>query len=290
MAALLMTILFILISLLCWIGHKLMNIVSKKKKFLPHRSIIIWSHPRSCSTILWRSLKNGTKNSKGFNEPFLLLKNSDQQPLRNIQTTRLKDLLDLAKETFKPSTLNHNLTIIKEHAFVYGQITNMDIFKKVTLFPSYYIFLIRNPLAAMISYVKMQQKENAEIRSEEISMELQWKLFKRLKKVMKDQIFLIDADELLENPETILKKMCEKFKIPFSKKMLEWPDIDADLSENEFASSFSKAAKTTCFERKNVTYSKKNLQKQSNFEIPKSLTSTLSNNIKIYRKFKRFLH
>lgn len=259
------------------------------RSFLPHRSVIIWSHPRSCSTVLWRCLQNISPDSTGLNEPFLLLKNADERAIQDIQNTRLKDLRDLFKDVFQPLSRTYKKIIIKEHGYVYGQITDLNIFKKVTLFPSCYIFLIRDPTAALYSYIQMQKSQNSSIRTEEISMKGQWRLYKALKELSSCRVIIVDADELLENPAKILNRICEKFDLHFSTKLLHWEAVDTRLTLSNFASWFSVAAKSTKFDVSHVSYAKSKMVFKPLEVLSHELLCVLSQNIKIYRRFKKII-
>ena len=259
------------------------------KNFLPHRSVIIWSHPRSCSTVLWRCLQNISEKTTGLNEPFLFLKNADEGAIVDIQNTRLKDLQDLFKNVFRPLSRTYKKIIIKEHGYVYGQIRDMNIFKSVTLFPSSYIFLIRDPTAALYSYLKIQKSNKSSIRTEEISMIGQWRLYKALRGLTSCRVIVVDADELLEDPAKILKQICEKFNLHFSTKLLHWQALDNQLILSDFACWFSVAAKSTKFDASHVSYSKSKMVFKPLETLSHELLRVLSQNIKIYRKFKKII-
>ena len=251
--------------------------------------MIIWSHPRSCSTVLWRCLLNISENTTGLNEPFLLLKNADERPIVDIQKTRLKDLQDLFRNVFQPLSRTYEKVIIKEHGHVYGQIRDMNIFKSVTLFPSCYIFLIRDPTAALYSYLKIQKSRKSSIRIEEISMLGQWRLYKAVKGFTSCRVIVVDADELLEDPAKILKRICERFDLRFSTKLLHWQADNNELKLSRFARWFSVAAESTKFDASRVSYSKAKMVFKPLETLSHELLRVLSQNIKIYRKFKKII-
>ena len=56
---------------------------------------------------------------------------------------------------------------------------------------------------------------------EDIGIKMQYELFKELQKKGKVNA-LVDAKEILKNPENILKQLCDKINIPFQKEMLKW--------------------------------------------------------------------
>ena len=48
-------------------------------------------------------------------------------------------------------------------------------------------------------------------------------LFTMLKKCSNGMPLILDARDVLENPEGMLKELCERLTIPFYKEMLSWP-------------------------------------------------------------------
>lgn len=77
------------------------------------------------------------------------------------------------------------------------------------------IFLIRNPKQIIASYAQVIEKPVMR----DIGIEYEWKLFNELSDP--DSIVL-DSGLLLENPESVLKQVCERAGISFEKQMLQW--------------------------------------------------------------------
>jgi len=80
------------------------------------------------------------------------------------------------------------------------------------------IFLIRNPKDMLPSLVENIPQPNLA----DTGLDLQWNLYKKMKNLQNKPI-VIDARELLMNPEYILKKLCHHFKLEFLESMLNWP-------------------------------------------------------------------
>jgi Sulfotransferase domain len=79
------------------------------------------------------------------------------------------------------------------------------------------IFLIRSPKQILASYA--QVIETPTLR--DIGIEYQYTLFNFLKK--KGQLPLVmDSGLLLQNPESVLKQVCQRLNIPFMNTMLHW--------------------------------------------------------------------
>ena len=78
--------------------------------------------------------------------------------------------------------------------------------------------LIREPKKVLSSYIKKNELKN----SKELGYYDQYKIFKYLLK-NNEQIIIINSEDLILNTEKTLKKLCQKLKIQFDKKMLSWP-------------------------------------------------------------------
>lgn len=79
------------------------------------------------------------------------------------------------------------------------------------------VLLIRDPRRIIASYTKVVQQPTIE----DIGIQQQYDLFKFLEK-NNNLNAVVDARRLLENPQGVLEKLCEKVGIPFTKKMLHW--------------------------------------------------------------------
>ncbi len=80
------------------------------------------------------------------------------------------------------------------------------------------IFLIRHPCLHIQSFAKVIPEPSLE----DLGTTTQRQLYDILK-VQGVNAHVIDANQLLANPERILRHLCEKLKFPFQKSMLRWP-------------------------------------------------------------------
>lgn len=78
------------------------------------------------------------------------------------------------------------------------------------------IFLIRDPKQIIASYA--QVIDNPAMR--DIGMEYEYQLFEKFRN--RDPI-VIDSGLLLQNPESVLRQVCEMIGIAFETQMLHWP-------------------------------------------------------------------
>lgn len=77
------------------------------------------------------------------------------------------------------------------------------------------IFLIRDPKQIIASYA--QVIELPVMR--DIGIEYEYRLFNKL---ISQNPIVIDSGLLLQNPKSVLKKLCDRISIPFEESMLRW--------------------------------------------------------------------
>lgn len=77
------------------------------------------------------------------------------------------------------------------------------------------IFLIRNPKQLIASYAQVIARPVMR----DIGIEYEWKLFNELND---RKSIVLDSGLLLENPESVLKQLCERSGLAFENQMLYW--------------------------------------------------------------------
>jgi hypothetical protein len=80
-------------------------------------------------------------------------------------------------------------------------------------------FLIRDPKQVIASYGKRFPVENERL----LGFEQQSELLKRVEDLTGETPPILDAKDILINPEMMLKKLCIRIGIEFSERMLNWP-------------------------------------------------------------------
>lgn len=106
-----------------------------------------------------------------------------------------------AKPVFFIKNMAHHIEVMNNHDFL-SKCVN--------------IFLIRNPKQIIASYAQVIDKPVMR----DIGIEYEWKLFDELND---PKSIVLDSGLLLENPESVLKQVCEHAGINFQKQMLTWP-------------------------------------------------------------------
>jgi hypothetical protein len=78
------------------------------------------------------------------------------------------------------------------------------------------VFLIRNPKQLIASYAEVMEKP----AMRDIGIEHEYHLFEKLKH---KHPIVIDSGLVLENPESVLRQVCERVGLNFESEMLSWP-------------------------------------------------------------------
>lgn len=108
----------------------------------------------------------------------------------------------------------------------------------------HFTFLIRHPRRSVPSYWRccippLREVSGfdyflpSEMGYEELVKFLDWAIERGL--VDKDRLTVVDADDLLDNPEAIIRKYCERTGLVFDPSMLKWNDADQEHAEKLFA-------------------------------------------------------
>ena len=226
----------------------------------------MWSGPRNLSTALMRSFEN-RDDTKVWDEPFYayyLKETKKNHPLANEiinkYETNLDKIIDL---------------VTAEKDFIYFQKhMSHHIIKKIPInwiTKGINCFLIRHPKEVLLSYIQ----KNDLIDSNDLGYPAQLRLFNYIKTSNK-KILVIDAKDLSEKPEIILKKICKKINIPFTEKMLNWPKGRRD-SDGIWEKIWYKNVKSS-------TSFNKILNKE--YEIPKKYNHIYNESLRIYDQLK----
>ena len=229
-------------------------------------NIYMWSGPRNLSTALMRSFEN-REDTKVWDEPFYayyLKETKKNHPLANEiinkYETNLEKIIDLV-------TAEKDFIYFQKHMshHIINKIPINWITKGINC------FLIRHPKEVLLSYIQ----KNDLIDSNDLGYPAQLRLFNYIKTSNK-KILVIDAKDLSEKPEIILKKICKKINIPFTEKMLNWPKGNRD-SDGIWEKIWYKNVKSS-------TSFNKILNKE--YEIPKKYNHIYNESLKIYDQLK----
>ncbi len=181
-----------------------------------HPIIALWSHPRSMSTAMERIMRE-RGDLKCFHEPFMY----DYYINRKVRV-----MPHFKPETGRPVTFAQVRDMLLEHAQ-----SGVVFFKDM----SYYVmphllddtqlrnrlincFLIRNPLASIASYFKL----DSEVTSEEIGLEAQFLHYDALRNSSKTQPVVIEAEKIRENAARTINALWDEIGLPRADHAFQW--------------------------------------------------------------------
>lgn len=190
-------------------------LVSPKPLVMPSKRINLWSSPRNISTALMYSFAQRVDTSV-VDEPLYA------HYLDKTKSEAQHPGLDLI---LKSQSTDGN-QVVKE--VIFGTYpTPMVVFKQMThhlikldlafLSETKNVLLIRDPRAIIASYSKVVP--NPAIY--DIGVVQQLDLYQELK-TRGTLSAIVDAKELLLNPEKVLRQLCQKLEIPWHSSMLQW--------------------------------------------------------------------
>lgn len=177
----------------------------------------MWSGPRNISTAMMRSWEN-RPDTMVSDEPFYAVylneTGSDHPMAAEIidhystdSSAVIGELTrSLPKETpiFYQKLLTHHMLPSVPLDWL-AQLTNC--------------FLIRQPREVITSYIKVRPN----VTLEDVGFKQQIDIFNYVREHVDSAPIVLDGRDILENPERMLRLLCEKIGIPFSPNMLSWP-------------------------------------------------------------------
>lgn len=181
------------------------------------RRIAMWSGPRNISTAMMRAWGNRSDTAV-VDEPlyaFYLAATGKEHPMaREViaagETDWRKVVVGLTndapngKSIFYQKQMTHHLLPEVEREWL-GRLTNC--------------FLIRDPVEVIASYIK----KNDDPTLADVGFVQQVEIFDRVRGHSGAVPLVIDARDVLQNPERILRLLCAAIGVEFDPAMLSWP-------------------------------------------------------------------
>ncbi|CAI2185620.1 19022_t:CDS:2 [Funneliformis geosporum] len=217
------------------------------------RPVILWAHARSLSTVFERPFLQLEQEFHVIHEPFvpigLAYKSNNEELLNRIQPPKTTDPITF-KHHFTPS-LNEMLTphyynddqtkplrvFVKDLATIFLSASEGNPLRsKEVLLKFKHTFLIRNPVKSVKSYYKAAIStykvwDDANVPSSErivlfsakdIGLKESRALYDLIKGITEEEIPLVDADDLIRDPEKVMRRYCKMIGAEFKREMLEW--------------------------------------------------------------------
>ncbi|MEY2576154.1 MAG: hypothetical protein QOF80_1641 [Verrucomicrobiota bacterium] len=179
--------------------------------------IAMWSGPRNISTAMMRSWGN-RPDTFVCDEPFYayyleatgrdhpgaieVIARGQTDPQKVI--AQLTGPIPRGKRIFYQKQMTHHLLPRIDWSWL-GAVTNC--------------FLIRDPAEVIVSYIR----KNNDPTLEDIGFVQQAEIFDWARAVIGATPPVVDARDILENPERILRLLCEAIGVEFTDAMLFWP-------------------------------------------------------------------
>ena len=179
--------------------------------------IAMWSGPRSLSTAMMRAFENRV-DTEVLDEPFYahyLEKTDIQHPGREIilesQSTNWDEIVKLCS-----SSIPHGRSVwyqkhMAQHNLYGYNINWISDLKNCVL--------IRDPKYVIASYGKQFSVNNERL----LGYIQQIEIINYIEKEHGKTPPIIDATDILKDPEKYLKRLCDEIEIEFSSRMLSWP-------------------------------------------------------------------
>jgi hypothetical protein len=204
--------------------------------------IAMWSGPRNISTAMMRAWGN-RDDTVVIDEPFYayyLQATGKQHPgadevIATGETDWRKVVAHVTgpipngKRIFFQKQMTHHLLPEIDREWI-GAATNC--------------FLIRDPREVISSYIKKREAPSLE----DLGFVQQVEIFDSVRAHTNTVPPVVDAKDVLENPEQMLRLLCEAVGVEFSKSMLSWPPGLRDTDGIWARHWYGEVAKTTSFQ------------------------------------------
>ena len=180
-----------------------------------HKLIALWSHPRSMSTATERVMRE-RGDLWCAHEPFMYdyyvhrkvarMPHFDVQPDHPTEYEAIRDML-LQRAGEGP-------VFFKDMAYyvVPRILSDPDFVHRLS-----HVFLIRNPVASILSYHKL----DPEVTQEEIGIEAQWRLYEGLVKMGADPV-VIEAEAVQRDTSGMMTALWQRIGLPVRDAAFDW--------------------------------------------------------------------
>jgi hypothetical protein len=188
------------------------------KSQLPIR-VAMWSGPRNISTAMMRSWGNRADTTV-IDEPFYafylnatgkkhpgadeVIAQGETDCLKVIEQCGRGLSAPIGKKIFYQKQMTHHLLPQVDRGWIVD-LTNC--------------FLIRDPREVILSYIK----KNPEPTLEDLGFVQQLEIFDFVREQTNSVPGVVDAKDVLENPERLLRLLCDGIGVEFDEAMLSWP-------------------------------------------------------------------
>ena len=218
------------------------------------------SGPRNISTSLMYSFNN-RKDCQGIDEPFYAhyLKHTGLiHPMRESILATMEIDENKIVENLKSKQTDIDYLFVKNMA------SHLYHLKNDFYYQAENIFLIRDTDAVVNSFAKVV----SDFSLDDIGIKQEFEIYQKLKDHGLNPP-IIDSNELLKNPEKILREVCRQLEIPFDMDMLKWQAGPKTIDGIWAKHWYSNTHKSTRFsiaipsEKRQVPYDKETIAKEA---------------------------
>lgn len=177
----------------------------------------MWSGPRNISTAMMRAWEN-RDDCVVVDEPFYacyLHATGIDHPMRDaVLASQPTRWLTVAQQLTVP--LRAGVRIQYQKHMTHHMVVPLDTHWIGTV---RHAFLIRDPAEMVASYVA----KRATVSADDLGMRREVEIYQRVCEATGQSPPVIEAGDVLRNPEQTLRRLCSALDVPFSTKMLCWP-------------------------------------------------------------------
>jgi hypothetical protein len=176
----------------------------------------MWSGPRNISTAMMRSWEN-RNDTEVVDEPFYafyLNKTRSPHPCFDEVLQSQSDSYEQVTSELTKEVCNSNIQYQKH--MTHHMLEGIDLSWTKAL---KHCFLIRSPAQVVNSYTNSRGVCSVE----DIGIKRQFELYQEISQISGQDIPIIDSNDVLKDPERILRLLCDKLGVEFMPSMLNWP-------------------------------------------------------------------
>ena len=185
------------------------------------KKVFLWTSPRCISTAFERAMR-GVKNSKVFHEPYKNPYHFGPERISKLfpdQPPNEDFTYENISSGFKEDFSNMELVFCKDMAKHIEK--HFDILFDDSLADFHHTFLIRNPNKSVKSAYKLYlETGKGKFYPEEAGFRQMFELYEFVKFQTGTKPMIIDADDLLDNPEDTMKAYFDAIGCSFDKSIL----------------------------------------------------------------------
>lgn len=187
------------------------------------KHIAMWTAPRSRSTLIARAFEQLDECwvvDEPFYPPYVLTHDFDEPQREAVLELCDTDYKNVVKRITGELPADKLFTFqkhISKHA--------LPEFGREWLPYLNNFFLIRNPQETILSYQKIFKEmfgEERKVDQHDVGMQYLYNMFKEVEAIAGKPPLVVDSTDLIKNPATGLKALCDQLEIAFSEKMLTW--------------------------------------------------------------------